>query len=356
MKIYLDQSPTSGGHAHRGIGAYTRNLVTALLDERIELVENPHEADIIHYPFFDLFKPTLPFKYLLPFSPFKKPVVITIHDVIPLLFPKHYPVGKKGTVAHWYQKQMVSFAAHIITDSESSKQDIHTYLHVPLHKITCVYLAAAQQSVTVSKDEIKKTLQFYNLTQPYILYVGDINYNKNLPALISALKYLPEHVHLVCIGKNFREQPIPEWQAIKQGAAGVSKHSTNTNRIHFLSNISNNKANDIAALYAGAAVYVQPSLSEGFGLPVLEAMQFGTPVVATQSGSLPEVVGEHGVLTHVDAQSLAKGIQKVLDYSQSQRTQVVSAAKKWTATFTWNKAAQQTIAVYRSILEGDNAE
>jgi hypothetical protein len=175
--------------------------------------------------------------------------------------------------------------------------------------------------------------------------VGDINYNKNLPQLIKALKFLPDELKLVCVGKHFVEQDIPEWQAIEAQIAlsNVAK------RVIFMPNILSDDYQALSALYSGAEVYVQPSLYEGFGLPILEAMRCKTPVVSASNSSMLEVGGEAALFTDSQAEELAEGVEMMMGLSQAKRRAFVSKAFQWQERFTWEKTAQQTMAVYKQI-------
>lgn len=345
LKILIDVRPLDSGHAVRGVGMYTRFLSEALEKHpgveiyRSSLENTPRKVDVVHYPFFDLFFPTLP---LLK----RSKTFVTIHDVIPLIFPEFYPPGKRGLVAFARQKLALKNVAGVITDSETSKRDIMKYLGVPAEKITVVYLAANPFLKPPSVQELQAFRRKNKLPKDYILYVGDINYNKNLPQLIKALKFLPPSLKLVCVGKNFKPQEIPEWQAIEAQMAlsNVAK------RVIFLPDILSDEYASLSALYSGAAVYVQPSLYEGFGLPVLEAMRCKTPVVAAGNSSLLEI-GEGVVhFTGNTAEELAQGIQAILDFSPSKRSAWVTKALQKEQQFTWQKTAEKTIEAYRKAL------
>lgn len=190
LRVWLDTSPLKSGHAHRGIGAYTRFLLAALqaqatkLDLEI-LTEKPEiEPDVIHYPFFDLFFATLPL-------PKKVPVVVTVHDVIPLVFPQEYRPGVKGTVRFWQQRSRLQKVSAIVTDSECSRQDIEKHLNISQEKIWAVPLAANPELTSVSEYLQRKHAEEVGAPDDYIVYIGDINYNKNLPTLLLALTQLP---------------------------------------------------------------------------------------------------------------------------------------------------------------------
>lgn len=346
MLVYLDTAPIHNGHASRGIGTYTRWLWYGLqkikdleiITTKQQLVGN--KPDLYHWPTFDLFQPTLPWWA-------KGKQIVTIHDVIPLLFPHAYLVGIKGKIAFWRQKLALKKVDAVITDSNASARDINVYLKVPTEKIHVVPLACQPQLAPLAKHRRKEWRQKLRLPEKYILYVGDINYNKNLPQLIKAMKYLPENIYLVLLGKNFYPQSIPEWQAIETQVA----LSNVADRVIFLTNILVDDIQGLAAIYSLAECYVQPSLSEGFGLPILEAMTCNTPVVCTEQGSLPEVAGKHAVFAQPNAESLAAAIDDVLSWSKSKKQTAVESAARWAGKFTWEKTAKLTYKVYQQVVK-----
>jgi glycosyltransferase involved in cell wall biosynthesis len=344
MRVLLNTSPTKNGHAHRGIGLYTSQLYQQLsVNKDVELLtaetSRKQKPDLVHYPFFDLFFPTLPL-----FRPAAK-TVVTIHDVIPLLFPEFYKPGIKGSLAFAAQKLALSNVDAVITDSVSSKKDIEKYLSIAEDKVHVVYLAGNPAMVKQPPSVIAQVSNTYQLPAQYVLYVGDINYNKNIPQLIKALKFLPEEVQLVLVGKNFRRQEIPEWQWIETQAA----LSNVASRIKFIPDLTGDVDAELSAIYSAASVYIQPSLAEGFGLPVLEAMQCYTPVVCTNETSLPEVAGNHAQYCEPKAESIAEAISDVLQFSQAKKKQITEQAHEWATQFSWKKASQETIEVYKKI-------
>lgn len=346
MNILFDTSTLDGGHAIRGIGTYTRFLIEHLeKNSDIEIQRSGVDqaekfiTDIIHYPFYDFFFSTLPIIKT-------KPTVVTIHDVIPLKFPQYYKAGFKGRARFLKQKAALRNVKAIITDSEASKADIVKHLSVPKRKIHVVYLAANPELKKASDADIHRVKRQYKLPKNYILYVGDINYNKNIPQLIKAVRYLPKSIKLVAVGKNFQKQDIPEWQWIETQLA----LSDVADRVQFIPSIKSTDTSDLAAVYTGALCYIQPSLYEGFGLPVLEAMQCMTPVVSTNTSSLPEVGGNHVIYTEPDAESILAGVEQVLEWSIAKRSEITKEAYRWSQTFNWDKTAQETIAVYKKVL------
>jgi glycosyltransferase involved in cell wall biosynthesis len=202
IKVLINDSPLKNANAIRGVGAYTRFLTQALAKNKsVELAltsekNTDFKPEITHYPFFDLFFSTLPLIN-------KGKTIVTIHDVIPLLYPKYYPIGKKGLLALIRQKVALKSVNAVITDSNNSKTDIAKYLRFPLDKIYVVPLASNPNLRLATAEEIKKISKKYKLAKKYLLYVGDINYNKNLPQLIKTLKFLPKEIHLLVWVKIF---------------------------------------------------------------------------------------------------------------------------------------------------------
>ncbi len=348
MRVWLDTSPLESGHAHRGIGAYTRFLLRAFEEliakkklDGVELLTSEPEVapDIIHYPFFDLFFSTLT-------VPKVTPVIVTIHDVIPLVFPEKYRPGVRGTLRFWKQKRALQRVAGVITDSEVSRQDIHEHLAVPLEKIWAIPLAANPEIEPVSEYYQQKYAQQVGAPEDYIVYVGDINYNKNLPTLLLALTQLPEEVHLCVVSRTFRNTDIPEGQQL----AKIITENDLEDRVHIL-DIPSDQPEILSGVLGGARCLVQPSLYEGFGLPVLEAMQAGTVVVSTNGGSLPEVAGEAAIVVEPTLVGLTDGIREAWKLRGEDRESRIQAGLKWAAKFSWSDTAKQTASVYQFVHE-----
>ncbi len=341
MNIFFDTSPLKTDHAIRGIGMYTKQLKEALekLPEVCIQETRNKDTDLVHYPYFDLYFDTLPVSM-------SKKTVVTIHDVIPLEFPDFYKPGIKGKLR--FRKQLVAlkFVQAIITDSMYSKQKIHKLLGVHQDKIHVVYLSANKELTPQTPAKIRNAREKFNLPEQYILYVGDINYNKNIPQLIKAVKYLPSDLHLVCVGKNFVEQEIPEWQWIESQI----EMSQVADRVHFLPTVPQGENDLLSALYSGAVAYVQPSLSEGFGLPVLDALRCHCPVVSSNRGSLPEVGGAVPIYVEPTAEDIANGVEKVLALSPQNKRKLLERGEEWAETFSWEKAAQETLTVYTKVI------
>lgn len=351
MNVLLDTSPLLNQNRIRGVGTYTEELLAALRDlkdtreplsvlasHEADQIVDEKELDLVHYPFFDLFFSTLPRKKNLP-------IVVTVHDVIPLIFPNHYPVGLKGKLRFWKQKRRLSQAEAVITDSECSKKDIAAHLDVPDAKIHVVPLAARRGLVEPSEYLRQKVKQELNLPHKYALYIGDINYNKNLPTLLLALTQLPDDVHLCVVSATFQNKSIPEGRQL----AEIIRDNSLGDRVHVLT-IPKEATGTLSAVIAQARCLVQPSLYEGFGLPVLEAMQVGTVVVSSNGGSLPEVAGNAAIMVDPTITGLTDGISQAVFLRGEDREHWVEAGRQRAAMFSWKRTAEQTLAVYELVL------
>jgi len=346
--IAINTSYLSPLNQSRGIGIYSQELLKALRgsDPKNHYLlattkSQLQSVDLIHYPNFDFFFHTLPIKKV-------SKTVVTIHDVIPLIFSNHFQPGIRGKLQLALQKKSLKNTHAIITDSKNSKQDIIKYLNIPSHKIHVVYLAASPKFKKItSAVQLSITKKKYHLTKSFILYVGDVNYNKNVPTLIQAFSKLNTNHDLVLISKAWKNTHIPE---IKTLTNKISHYNLGS-RIKTISNLPTDSVQDLVNIYNLAAFYVQPSLYEGFGLPVLEAMASGTPVVTSSAASLPEVAGKGAILVKPDLSSLIQGINQALSMSPSQKKNLITQGYSQAKKFSWQKTAQQTIRVYQSVLK-----
>lgn len=343
MRVGFDLSVQNTGHSVRGIGSYTENLRKALsaakTDLEIEFMgknANVGSYDLVHHPYFDLFFHTLPIKK----SSSKR--IVTIHDVIPLLFPDKFPSGIKGFVNLFLQKQALKNVDFIICDSETSKQDVSDKLSVPLSKIKVIYLSASEQFKTTEKNLLKETAQKYNLPKNFCLYVGDVNWNKNIPNLLLAISICK--IPIVMVGKALTDDSIPQVRAIDSQIKKLGLMET-VKKTGFVS------SEDLVSIYNLATVTVMPSYYEGFGLPVLESMACGTPVICTDNSSLSEISGSTAIFCNPsDPKDIAEKISYVFSLKENVKKSLSDKSIKQAAKFSWQEAAQQTIDLYKKAL------
>lgn len=343
-------TPLTSGHAVRGVGFYTKRLLDHIKpiakDLDFEIIEvksleqlgQLEQLDIVHYPYFDLFHHTLPFVK-------KNKTIVTIHDVIPLEFPDYYPPGIRGWANLQLQKLALSGVERVITDSFYSLTKINQFLGVPPHKLRLVYLAADQVFKKIAHPANK-----YNLPKKFVLYVGDVNYNKNIENLVLACQKVG--LPLVIVGKQAAEidslksesnlfKPRDLIRNILGQQHPQLSHLINLKSLFINQNvITLGFVDNLVDIYNFASVYCQPSLSEGFGLPVLEAQACGTPVTCSRAGSLPEIAGDTAV--YFDP------------YNISDMAAAITAAKKQKRVvvnnFSWDTTARQTLQVYSELV------
>jgi len=347
MKIAIDISPLQSGHKVRGVGFYLGHLKKSLLEyypENEYVFFNQKEkldqkVDLVHYPYFDPFFLTLPLRK-------KYPTVVTVHDLTPLVFSKQFPIGIKGTIKWQLQKHNLRQADAIITDSYASKEDILQIVGVLDKKVDVAYLAAGEEFKKLEIGNWKlEILRKYNLPERFVLYVGDVTPNKNLPNLLRAIKEI--NVTLVMVGKALDQKHFDKDNPWNKDLLEVNKLANNDKRIIRLGFVP---TEDLVALYNIATVFIMPSVYEGFGLPILEAMKSGCPVITTTGGSLQEVAGDAAYYVNPeDIYNIANGIGEVFFHPSLQKElsrKGLSRAKE----FSWKKTAEETVRVYKNIL------
>src|SRR6266571_684241 len=346
MKIAIDISPLSTGHKVRGVGFYLTYLKRALQKYCSEhqfafFNQNdaiPRDVDLVHYPYFDPFFITLPFIK-------KHKRVVTVHDLTPLVFPKHFSAGIKGKLRWLLQRYNLQQSDAIVTDSLASKKDIIKIAHIEESKVHVAYLAAAEEFRQISESKCRAVRKKYDLPEKFVLYVGDVTWNKNVPRLMEAVQ--KTDLPLVMVGKSLVEENFDRQNPWNGDLVRVQEAANTDRRFLRLGFVP---TEDLVAIYNSATVFVFPSIYEGFGLPVLEAMQCGTPVVTTAGGSLQEVARDAALyVDSYSAQSIAEGIEKVFSNQKLQKElseKGLQQAKK----FSWEQTARQTVAVYEHVI------
>jgi len=267
--------------------------------------------------------------------------VVTIHDLNFLYYPQ-FLTAESHRYYHRQIEWAVQRADHILADSHATKADLASLLSVEPEKVTVVHLAADPAFRPLPDEKVRPVLARYGLEPGYLLFVGTLEPRKNLPGLLQSYRLLVDgraaSAPLVLVGgkgwlyeevfKRVETLHLIDWVRFLHGVPDA----------------------DLPALYNGASLSVTPSFYEGFGLPALESMACGTPVVVADRASLPEVVGEAGVLVNPEEpESVANGLARVMtDKALRARLRALGLAQA--ARFTWEKAARETLAVYRKVL------
>lgn len=357
MRIAIDTQTTLGQKS--GFGFYVKNLVEALqkVDAKDEyfLVRpqtekdfsapqrlfwdqitfpkkaNKAKVDLLHQPCF-----SAPLFY-------KGKVVVTCHDLISIFFPKNLPLVSRLFYSKWmpfsYRR-----ADMIIAISENTKQDLMALLKIPESKIRVIHSAASRDFQPIkSKQTLARVQKKYRTGKNYLLHVGTLEPRKNLPFLVRAYALAVREgvdANLVITGKK-------GWYY--EGLFRLVDELNLNDKVIFTGYVAEY---DIPTLYSGAKIFVFPSIYEGFGLPPLEAMACGTPVISSNTSSLPEVIDEAGILLPPKDERLwAKNIVKVLKDKGLARTLSeygIRQAKK----FSWEQTARKTIEVYKEVVGG----
>ncbi len=375
MKIGIDISQVAYG---TGVSKYTENLVGALLKidhsnqyilfgtslrqkkKLKEFKRNLQEyknVDFKFYPFplrvFEVIWNTL---HILPIDKFigkvdvfhssdwlQPPIkssdtkkVTTVHDMVVYLFPSsiHPRILSNQKKRLKQVKKEVNL---ILADSHSTKEDIIKFLQIPEEKIFVVHLAAAYKFKPAQDDRIEEILQKYKIKKPYILSVATQEPRKNIQKLLDVFESISQNPKY----KNAKPQ------LVLAGKFGWGEGLRSAENVIWTDYVPDE---DLIALYSGCRVFVYPSLYEGFGLPVLEAMACGAPVVTSKNSSMAEIAKDTAIL--VDPRSegqLKNAIEMVLDLKLESYQKMVNASLTRARKFSWSKTAKETLKLYRKL-------
>lgn len=370
MKIGFDARAVR----YRGVGTYSRNLLLRFARAGIEFVVFCQDEEKGLIPASESFTlvsanmdPAKPgargaFASLVkksgvdllhvpsPWAPTPTPVplVTTIHDVTPLLYPRSL-----GSVQRMrYRRQLartVREAERIVTVSKISQSTLSSYSWVDSAKVRVIHNGVSEEFHREEDEAVLSSARkLYSLPERFAFWVGDFRPEKNLEFLVRSWervqKHLPEPLPLVLAGAH-----TGEYKKLKR----VVENAGMADNVLFPGFI---RADDLAAVYSAAVLFVFPSLYEGFGLPPLEAMACGTPSVVSNSSSLPEVTGSAALLFNpMSMESLENCIVRLLTDS-SLYEELRQEGPQQSALFSWDRSAQETLAIYQSVLRDSESE
>jgi len=284
---------------------------------------NAEKLDLFHMPHFDV-----PYLY-------KRPFVATVHDMIHVLYPEHSTKPFSRAYAGFQIRHVVKRATRLITVSESTKNDLERYCPGAAAKTTVLYPAASDAFRPLPADQVDPALARHGLTRGYLLYVGNIRGIKNSLRLVSAYaaarRATPDLPPLVLVGQN----------TYRQFDGGFPEGIRHLGPVPFA---------DLAALYNGASMFIFPSIYEGFGLPPLEAMACGAPVIVSKAASLPEVCGDAAVYIDPLSEESIAGAIRDLWLSPARRAELSKRGLVRAQRFSWNAFAQGTWRVYEQAM------
>ena len=264
--------------------------------------------------------------------------VVTIHDLIFLRHPEYYN-WIDARVYAWKFRKTIAEADRIIAISECTKRDIMHFGNVSADKIDLIYQSCgAYFKQEVSDEERRNARTKYNLPNRYIINVGTIEERKNILLAVKALRYLPEEIVIVIIGRH-----TPYTARVEQYAR---EHDL-SHRVFILHEVSNT---ELPALYQGAEVCVYPSRYEGFGIPIIEAIQSRLPVVACTGSCLEEAGGPYNIYVDPDdVEGMAKGISASL-IGNKDREERICKSRDYIRRFENSNVASQVMRVYEKLL------
>jgi len=289
---------------------------------------------------FDLFHVPLNFAPIL----MPRPYLVTVHDMSRLLFENAR--GLSNSVRLFRYRRGLMRAARVLTVSNATRRDVESVLGIPSARIRTVHNAPDPAFLDPAPPDVARVMDRYQINYPFLLYAGNIRPQKNIPRLVEAFAVvrgdLKDHpqlhdLRLIIIGDEISHYPAVRHAVIK---------SRVEHNVRFLGFVP---IETLRCLYQTAQAFVFPSLYEGFGLPPLEAMSCGVPVVASNVSALPEVIGDAAVIINPEnVFDIARGIREVL-LDADLRQRVIASGYAQARRFSWRETAAQVLDTYREI-------
>jgi glycosyltransferase involved in cell wall biosynthesis len=314
-------------------GKFWRNQVS------IPLALRRHNVDVVHVPHHEA-----PF-----FTPAK--LVVTVHDCVHLMFPQEDSTRFQNYRTYLRTKRVIEAAKHVFAVSKSTKEDLINIFRLPESKVSVVHNALDERfAFTHSPDERKHVLERYQLKDPFVLYSGKIRPHKNLQRLIEAFAVLKselvdddqyKNLKLIIIGDELSKHQYLRLTVIRSGVQ---------QDVRFFGFVP---YHILRVFYQSAALFAFPSLYEGFGLPPLEAMANRTPVIASNTSSLPEVLEEAAVLVNPEnVFDIARGMKTILA-DEALRQRLIQKGVQQVSKFSWKVAAEKVMETYHYVSTGE---
>ena len=267
------------------------------------------------------------------------PVIYTLCDLSLIRFPETHP-RERVWFFNFFFKRRLSFADHIIAISEYVRKEILREFRLDEDQVTTIPLAADPCFYPRRPEEIASLLKSRNWPETYLLFVGSLEPRKNLPFLVKALQELKHRIPLIVAG----------WEGWGDKAWMEEIKKSGLEDLVIFAGYLDDES--IARLYSGARVLVYPSLYEGFGLPILEAMACGCPVVCSNRSSLPEVAGDGAILVNpCHVEELAEAIDRIVG-DDALRDDLIQKGFARLSLFNWQQSAKDTIKVFQKVVGG----
>lgn len=301
-------------------------------DNKIFKENKKNSIKLLEEQNYDIFHPTYYNNYFLDYIG-GKPFVITIYDMIHEIYPNYYELYDE---THLLKQKLYKKAVKIFTISKNTKKDIINFYKVKEEQIEVIYPSNSLQINLLKNDVIFEKFKKY-LPLKYLLYIGDRTRYKNFYFFVRTVSSMlrESDIFIVCIGKSFTKEEIKLFEDLDIKKKMIS---------FFVSD------NLLPFIYANAISLVFPSLYEGFGIPVLEAFACNCPVIASNSSSFPEVVGDAGILFDIDMKDqLLNAINRII-FEKDLRQELILKGKKQLAKFSWERSAEKLFSCYKKIL------
>ncbi len=333
------QFPSSFKVEYIGVPLFDRYL--NVLRDRLFLEHDlrRHDLDIVHF--------TSPLGLTTHFDLGKArgKSILTMYDLTPLIFGKEVFVHQRRLLAPLYHMLLrsVNRAAGLIAISHCTARDLEKHLRIPPSRVTVTHLGFSDEfHADRSGDTMEKVKKAYGLPGRFLLYTGNFFQFKNVPLLFDMLAIL-EKEHQITIDLVMAGNVHPFF---REGLDQEISRRSLKDRVHFTGFVA---PGDLPVLYRMAHAFIYPSRYEGFGLPVLEAMASGVPVICSSSSSLPEVAGEGALLFNPDsANECAQAVKSIL-CNEEKRKKLIEKGLAQSRKFSWKRCAEETLAVYREI-------
>lgn len=274
--------------------------------------------------------------------PCQAPLLVTIHDLASERLPHSYPWRRR-----WFKRRMLvnlgRTCAKVVSVSEATRRDVIDLVKLPAEQIFITYEGVDRQHFQPpSLEDIQRARKHYHLPERYFLFLGAISPRKNADQLLRSFEryalQAQEQTHLVVAG------PPLGW---KDGVVYQLWDQLNVKHtIHFIGYVSEA---DLPAIYGGAHAFIYPSRYEGFGLPILEAMACGTPVICSNTSSTPEVAGDAALLVNPDSTAEIVAAMQRISTDHDLRRGLIEKGFRRAEQFSWEKTARQTLDIYESM-------
>jgi glycosyltransferase involved in cell wall biosynthesis len=300
----------------------------------LPILQTKYHLDVMYYP-----------DHTAPLFGVSCKTVITVHDLVPFAFPEAHTLART-IYKRIALRRSAALASKIVAVSHATQNDCVRWLGIPQENIEVIYNGVHDNFAPVVQSEIlQEVRERYGLSNPFILFVGTLEKRKNVERIIEVYDYArSDHgitADLVLAGgpgKGYKDM----WERVER-----SRWKESIRYVGFVPDA------DLPALYSMAALFFYPSLYEGFGLPVVEAMACGCPVITSNTTSLPEIVGDAGIIVDpYDTSSLAAALAKVLNSEELQH-QLRLAGRQRARLFSWQKASSRLMSVFESLTNED---